>query len=80
MNAYDKNTYFIISLPEPALDAILTFCIESTDTVRKSNNGNKAVIKLPIDADTPAVLLSHQEYNHTQITTELSNTEWTTKL
>ena len=71
-----QNKYFIISLPEPALNAILEHCIESSNTVRKNNDGTKAVVKLPVGADVPGILQSKTSYSHTEIISELSNSEW----
>jgi len=76
MKPYDKNKYYILSLPEPALDAILVFCIQSTSTVRKNDNKNKAVVKLPIDDPIPAVLQSKTPKTHAEMMVELANPEW----
>lgn len=76
MNPYDKNIYFVLSLPNQALDAILVFCIQSTSTVRKNDNKNKAVVKLPIDDPIPAILQSKTPKTHPEMKIELANPEW----
>lgn len=71
-----NNKYFIIELPSPALSAILSHCVESSNTVRKNNTGTKAVVKLPVGANVPNILKSKTEYNHAEILTELNEPEW----
>ena len=71
-----KNLYFIISLPEPALDAILTHCVGKAETQRKSLDGKKTVVKLPVGASIPAVLQNKTAYSHSEILEQLSSPEW----
>jgi len=70
------NKYFILSLPEPALSAILSHCVEGSNTVRKNKAGTKSVVKLPVNSEIPNILKSKTKYNHSEILTELSKPEW----
>lgn len=70
------NKYYILNLPEPALNAILSHCVESAETARSNKDNTKHVVKLPIGSGVPAVLKSKTEYNHTEILQELNTSEW----
>ncbi len=71
MKPYDYNTYFIIQLPEPALNAILTHCVEKTiNNVRVLYDGSY-VVKLPMYAIVPPVLQSKKTYTHSEILEEI---------
>lgn len=64
MIPYEKNTYFFVSLPEPAMDAILEHTVEGTiDDAAKLFDGSY-LIKLPIDIPVPAPLSHLTSYNH----------------
>jgi len=71
-----QNKYFIISLPEPALNAILTHIVGTAESQRKSLDGKRTVVKLPVGASIPAVLQNKTAYNHDQILLEMAKPEW----
>ena len=71
-----KNLYFIIQLPDPALDVILKHCVGTAESQRKSFDGAKTVVKLPVGADIPNVLKNKKVYNHEQILLEMAKPEW----
>ena len=72
-----QNKYFLILLPESALDAIFQHCIEKNlEMCRRNNDKTKTVVKLLVGANIPAVLQGKTVYNHTEILQELSKPEW----
>lgn len=75
-----NNQYFIASLPDPALKAILKQCVENINTVRKSLDGTKAVFKLPLGATKPASFNAFTEYTHSEVLIELAKPEWTSNI
>jgi len=75
MKPYEKNTYFILTLPEPALNAILEYSVEkSIINARKLYDGSICV-KLPIDAKIPSVLNAFKTYSHSEVLTEIAKRE-----
>ena len=57
------------------LDEMILHAIQSSqDTLRKSLDGTKAVLKW--DGDTPSCFDGMTTYNHSAILTELSSDEW----
>lgn len=75
MNAYDRNTYFFLTLPEPALNAILAHCVEKTvDNVGKLYDGSY-LVKLPMDAPIPSVLQNKTPYTHAEMIIERNKRE-----
>lgn len=75
MKSYEKNTYYILTLPEPALNAILEYTVEkSTVNARKLYDGSICV-KLPVDAKVPSVLNSFTSFTHAEVMTEIAKRE-----
>lgn len=74
-----KNKYFILSLPEPALNEILLHCIGKSEVQRKSVDGKNTVVKLPVGVIIPAILQNKQAYNHSEILIEMAKLEWTSQ-
>ena len=75
MKPYDRNTYFILTLPAPALNAILQHTVEkSIANARKLYDGS-ICIKLPMDAKNPFVLNSFKAYTHDEILIEIAKRE-----
>ena len=64
-------------MPEPALNAILTHCIGTAESQRKSIDGTKTVVKLPVGAEIPSVLKNKKVYSHSEILVEINKSEWT---
>ena len=71
------NKYYIISLPNAALNAILEHCIQTSSSIRKSLDNTKVVVKLPVGAKVPNIIKSKKEYTNTEIKIELRKPEWT---
>ena len=70
-----ENKYFLLNLPEPALDAILSHCVEKAiDKVRILYDGSY-VVKLPVDAIIPDILKNKQVYIHSEILKEIEKRE-----
>ena len=71
--------YLIIPVSEVSIVDFSQVCETSEDTLRKSVDNSKTFIKW--DGDDPSFIssLSSTEgtYNHSQITTILSGTDWT---
>ena len=81
-----NNLYFIINLPEQALDAIFKHVVQSVETARKSLDGKKTLVKLPVElsqkiqngeAEIPAPLKNKTMYTHSEIKSILATSEWT---
>lgn len=75
MKSYDYNTYFILTLPEPAMNAILSHCVEKTIGKARVLFDGSYVVKLPMNASIPAVLQSKQAYTHDEIMVEIAKRE-----
>lgn len=74
---YDYNTFFILSLPEPALEAILKHCIEKDNSKCRWNNDRKKCIpKLSMHAPIPPVLIGKTPYTHDEIVIKIRDPEW----
>ena len=77
MNAYDRNKYFIVNLPGPAIKALLEHTVaKGLSKCRKSLDGKKTLLKLPIDLPKPVNFTPHKEYTHKEIKVILSTKEW----
>lgn len=75
-----QNKYYILSLPEPAINNIFKDCVGSIETQRKSVNGNKYVVKTPENTSIkPQSLNNFQAYTHEEILIELAKPEWQNK-
>ncbi len=74
-----QNRYFIVSLPEPALNAILEHCVQTPTTVRKSLDESKAIVKLPNDygdGALPPGFAAFTELDHAGAKAETSTSDW----
>lgn len=77
----NNNTYFIIENNQELFTSIFDYIVEnSIDTTRKSVDGTKIVVKLPVGDSTPAVMSEHTPYTHSEILAVLSTPEWTTDI
>ena len=75
MKTYEQNTYFILTLPEPALDAILTHTVEKAAVNARKLYGGSICVKLPVDAKIPSVLSSLKAYTHAEVLIEIAKRE-----
>lgn len=70
-----ENKYFILTLPEPAINAILSHCVEKTITNARKLYDGSYVIKLPVGTEIPDILKNKQAYNHSETLTEIEKRE-----
>ena len=77
--SYSSRKWAIISLTDytdKQLEDLVTKAIQtSVDTLRKSVDGTKAILKW--DGDTPEGFEGITTYTHSEIRTTLSTSEWT---
>ena len=70
-----ENKYFILSLPEPALDAILKHTVQKKmQNVRQLYDGSY-VIKLPVGATIPDELAGKKVFSLSEIGIEIEKRE-----
>jgi len=79
MSLLENRKWVIITLSDYTNDQLQVMIDEaiqdSIDTLRKSNNGTKAILKW--DGDTPSVFNGMTQYSHNQILTILKGSDWT---
>jgi len=79
MSRYDTRKWVIITLADYSdsqLNTLISNAIQtSKDTLRKTLDGNKAILKW--DGDTPSVFDGMDTYTHSEILTELAKSTWT---
>ena len=79
MSRYDTRKWVIITLADYSdsqLNTLISNAIQtSKDTLRKTLDGNKAILKW--DGDTPSVYDGMDTYTHSEILTELAKSTWT---
>ena len=77
--SYDTRKWVIITLADYSdsqLNTLISNAIQtSKDTLRKTLDGNKAILKW--DGDTPSVFDGMDTYTHSEILTELAKSTWT---
>ena len=78
---FSNRKWVIITLADytaDQLEELVSNAIQtSSSTLRKSIDGNKAILKW--DGDTPSVFDGMTTYNHTQIKTTLATSAWTSE-
>lgn len=76
---YSNRKWVIVTLAdytEMQLDEMIANAIQSSiTTLRKTNDGTKAIFKW--DGDTPSCFDGMTTYTHSEIKTELAKSEWT---
>ena len=75
------NKYYVLALPEPAIDAILAHnevVGQSVETQRRNNTEDKIVIKTKVGVTTkPGVIPGNPtQYDHAGILVVLQDAEW----
>ena len=77
--SYDTRKWVIITLAsynDDQLDTLISNAIQtSSATLRKTLDGNKAILKW--NGDTPSVFDGMDTYTHSEILTELAKSTWT---
>ena len=76
--SYESRKWVIITLAdyteEQLIDLVNNAIQTSVDTLRKSLDNTKAILKW--DGDTPSVFDGMTTYNHSEILIELAKSEW----
>ena len=77
--SYNTRKWVIITLAnytDDELDTLIANAIQtSSTTLRKTLDGNKAILKW--NGDTPSVFDGMRTYTHSEILTELAKSTWT---
>ena len=81
MALFENRKWVIITLSDytnDQLQAMIDEAIQdSIDTLRKSNDGTKTILKW--DGDTPSVFNGMTQYSHAEIKNILSGSDWTSQ-
>jgi len=72
-----NNLFFIVKLPDTALDAIMQHCIGIMENQRRSVDGKKVVLKLPTGVGIPQIMQHLTPYSHSEILQVMATAEWT---
>jgi len=73
--AFENRKWIIINVSDITPEMIASAIQTSMDTLRKTLDDNKAILKW--DGDTPSCFDGMTTYNHSEILEELSTSEWT---
>ena len=71
---FNNRKWIIINISDVTDDMIANAIETSMDTLRRSVDGNKTILKW--DGDTPSCFEGMDTYNHSEILKELSNSDW----
>ena len=71
---FENRKWVIVNVSDITEEMILSAIQTSTSTLRKSLDGTKAILKW--DGDTPSCFDGMTTYSHSEILTELSNSDW----
>ena len=72
---YDNRKWVIVNVSDITDEMISSAIQTSMDTLRKTLNGNKAILKW--DGDTPSCFDGMTTYGHSEILEELAKSSWT---
>ena len=72
---YSNRKWVIVNVSDITEEMIDSAIQSSMDTLRKSLDGTKAILKW--DGDTPTCFDGMTTYNHSEILTELAKSTWT---
>ena len=72
---YSNRRWVIVNVSDITDEMILNAIQTSMSTLRKTNDGSKAILKW--DGDTPTCFDGMTTYTHSEILTELAKSEWT---
>ena len=73
--AFENRKWVIVTVSAITDEMISSAIQSSTHTLRKTNDGTKAILKW--DGDTPSCFDGMTTYNHSEIRVELAKAEWT---
>ena len=71
---FENRKYIIVNVSDITDEMIMSAIQTSTATLRKTNDGTKAILKW--DGDTPTCFDGIATYTHSEILTELAKSEW----
>ena len=72
---FENRKWVIVNVSDITEEMIESAIQSSMNTLRKTNDGNKAILKW--DGDTPSCFDGMTTYSHSEILEELSKSEWT---
>ena len=72
---YSNRKWIIINVSDITDEMIYNAMQSSIDTLRKTLDSNKAILKW--DGDTPSCFDGMKTYNHSEILAELAKSDWT---
>ena len=72
--AYENRKWIIINVSDITEEMISSAIQSSMDTLRKTLDGSKAILKW--DGDTPSCFDGLTTYTHSEILTELAKSDW----
>ena len=72
---YSNRKWVIVNVSDITEEMIDSAIQSSMDTLRKTLDGTKAILKW--DGDTPTCFDGMTTYNHSEILTELAKSTWT---
>lgn len=72
---YSNRSWVIVNVSDITDEMIDSAIQTSMDTLRKSLDGSKAILKF--ESDTPNCFDGLTTYNHSEILTELAKSAWT---
>ena len=75
---YSNRNWIIINVSDITDEMISSSIQSSMDTLRKTLDGNKAILKW--DGDTPSCFDGLTTYTHSEILEELAKSEWNNAL
>ena len=76
--AFENRKWIIINVSDITDEMISSSIQSSMDTLRKTLDGNKAILKW--DGDTPSCFDGLTTYTHSEILEELAKSEWNNAL
>jgi len=72
---YSNRKWVIVNVSDITDEMIVNAIQSSMDTLRKTLDGSKAILKF--EGDTPSCFDGLTTYNHSEILTELAKSAWT---
>ena len=72
---YSNRKWVIVNVSDITDEMIVNAMQSSMDTLRKTLDGSKAILKW--DGDTPSCFDGLTTYNHSEILEELAKSDWT---
>ena len=71
---YSNRKWVIVNVSDITDEMIINAMQSSMDTLRKTLDGSKAILKF--EGDTPSCFDGLTTYNHSEILTELAKSDW----